>query len=57
MNPKKRTQKAWDDKITEFQFKKLLDNTTRPEDKPRLLAAREPQSGAWLNAAPITAIG
>ena len=57
MNPKKRTQKAWDDKITEFQFKKLLDNTTRPEDKPRLLAAREPQSEAWLNAAPITAIG
>ena len=28
-----------------------------PEDKARLLAAKEPQSGTWLNAAPITATG
>ena len=51
------TQKAWDDKVTDIQFKKLLDNATLPEDKARLLAAREPQSRAWLNAAPITTIG
>ena len=35
----------------------MLDNASLHEDKARLLAAREPQSGAWLNAAPITAIG
>ena len=35
----------------------MLDISTLPEDKARLLAAREPQSGAWLNAAPLTAIG
>ena len=35
----------------------MLDNVTLPEDKTILLAAREPQSGAGLNAAPITAIG
>ena len=35
----------------------MLNNSTHPEDKARLLAAREPQSGAWLNVAPITAIG
>ena len=51
------TQKAWDDKVTDIQFKKMLDNATLPEGKTRLLAAREPQSGAWLNAVPITAIG
>ena len=32
--------------VTEIQFKKLLDNATLPEDKIRLLAAREPLSGA-----------
>ena len=51
------TQKAWDEKVTEIQFKKLLANATLPEDTARLLAAREPQSGAWLNVAPIAAIG
>ena len=40
------TQKAWDDKATEIQLKKLLDNAILPEDKARLLVAREPQSGA-----------
>ena len=50
------TQKTWDDKVTEIQFKKLLDNATLPEDKARRLAAREPQSGALLNAVPITVI-
>ena len=50
-------QKAWDDKVTEIQFKKLLDNATLPEDKARRLAAKEPQSGALLNAVPITVIG
>ena len=51
------TQKALDDKITDIQLKKLLNNATLPEGKARLLAAKEPQSGAWLNAAPMTAIG
>ena len=54
MNPKNSRKKLG---MTIIQFKKLLDNATLPEDKARLLAAREPQSGAWLNAAPITAIG
>ena len=34
------TQKAWDDKVTDIQFKKLLDNATLPGDKARLLAIR-----------------
>ena len=50
------TQKAWDDKVTEIQFKKSLDNAILPEDKARLLAAKKPQSGAWLNTVPKTAI-
>ena len=49
-------QKAWDDKATDIQFKKLHGNATSPEDKARRLTAREPRSGAWLNAAPITVI-
>ena len=40
-----------------MQFKKLLENAILREDKTRLLAAKELQSGAWLNAASITAIG
>ena len=39
---KKITQKAWDDKVTEIEFKKLLDNATLLEDKVRLLAPRAP---------------
>ena len=45
MNPKKIKQKAWDGKVTEIKFKKLLDNATLPECRARLLAAKEPQSG------------
>jgi hypothetical protein len=43
---KKNKQKNWDDKITDFQFMQLLQNATQPEDKARLLAAKEPQTGA-----------
>ena len=48
------TQKAWDDKVTEIQFKKLLDNATLPEGEARLLAVKESRAG--LNAMPILAI-
>ena len=35
----------------------MLDNASLLEEKARLLAAKELQSGVWLHATPVTAIG
>ena len=42
--------------IVEAQFSSLLSGAS-PKNKARLLAAGRKESGAWLNAPPITALG
>ena len=49
-------QKAWDRPIIESTFSSLMANCN-PTSKARLLAAQRKESGAWLSAPPVTALG
>ena len=43
--------------IDEVALNKLIENQTSEREKARLLSLSLPQSGAWLSAAPIPALG
>ena len=49
-------QRAWDDTSSESRFGELLGAVNQVH-RARLLAAKQPHSGAWLNAAPLPALG
>jgi len=50
-------QKAWDGPVVANQKNLILSRAPSHVDKARLLAATFPQSGDWLHAPPITAVG
>lgn len=49
-------QKSWDRIKQQAQFDNLLEHANQL-DRARLLAAKRPESGAWLNAFPIPSLG
>lgn len=50
-------QAIWEAPLIEHRQKTLLDNTSTPQDKARLLALDRPYVGAWLNAIPAPQLG
>jgi hypothetical protein len=51
------TQKAWDRPVAGAFASNLLSNATDSIGKARLLASQQKESGAWLSAPPISALG
>ena len=50
-------QRAWDSIRTQSTSQRLLDNAADEEERARLLAVTTRESGAWLRALPVTALG
>jgi len=50
-------QKEWDIRFTDKAWTGLLESTSYPRDRARLLASRAPHSGDWMLAPPVTALG
>ena len=50
-------QKAWDQPRVQHRFDSLISNASDPHTKARLLASSAKESGAWLNALPVTSLG
>ena len=50
-------QKAWDTPLAQAAYDSLLDGAADPQSCARLLAFCTKESGAWLNALPISALG
>ena len=50
-------QKAWDAPSVQETYQAILASSTEPRSRARLLAAATKESGAWLNALPIPAVG
>ena len=50
-------QRAWDSLLVTTSYETLLESTISSIEKARLLAVVHPDSGAWLNALPISALG
>ena len=50
-------QRAWDSIRTMSTSQRLLDNAADEEERARLLAVMTRESGAWLRALPVTALG
>ena len=48
---------AWHSVLVETDYESLLENATTTLEKARLLAVAHHDSGAWLNAFPISALG
>ena len=55
--PASSAQRAWDDPCCEVMADRLLDTATDHVVRARLLAARSPCSGDWLNALPLSSAG
>ena len=51
------SQKEWDLLYTDKASTGLLESTSCPRDRARLLASRAPHSGDWMLAPPVTALG
>ena len=51
------SQKAWDKASIDFLFESILASCKDDESKARLLAASSVESGAWLNAPPVSSLG
>ena len=49
-------QRAWDDISCEVRFQELVEPSNQLH-RARLLAAKEPHSGAWLKAVPLAKLG
>jgi hypothetical protein len=56
-NIQERSQKIWDNAVTDAVFQSLLNSQTTPVERARLLAAAAVNSGDWLHALPISACG
>ena len=50
-------QHAWDSVLVETDYESLLENAATSLEKARLLAVAHHDSGAWLNAFPISSLG
>ena len=50
-------QRAWDSIHTKSTSQRLLDNAADEEERAHLLAVTTRESGAWLRALPVTALG
>ena len=50
-------QRVWDSVKVKASYRSLLEGASTEQDKARLLALACPESGAWLMAAPISALG
>ena len=50
-------QRTWDEPHVVATYNKLLDHPQDSQTKARLLAVSCPESGAWLNALPVAALG
>ena len=57
VSPRNIHQRSWGQPCVQATFDGLLDATNDPKDRARLLAASTKESGAWLNAPPITSLG
>ena len=51
------TQKAWDGPVVSALASNLLSSAADPITRARLLASQQKESGAWLSAPPISAVG
>ena len=50
-------QRAWDSLLVTTSYETLLESAISSIEKARLMAVVHPDSGAWLNALPISALG
>ena len=50
-------QKSWDCVRTSLMAQRLLDEAENDEERSRLLAVSTRESGAWLRALPVSALG
>ena len=50
-------QKSWDTPVVNAAFNRLLESAPDERSQARLRAAQRKESGAWLNALPLSAIG
>jgi hypothetical protein len=50
-------QRSWDDPCCKAQADVLLDSAVDHVNRARLLAARSPGSGVWLEALPLSSVG
>jgi hypothetical protein len=55
--PTSNLQRDWEAPILDNRSMLLLENSNTPQDKARLLAASQKESGAWLNALPCPSLG
>ena len=55
--PSPNRQKSWDKPRVEVLFDSLLRRCSDHESRARLLAAGSRESGAWLNAPPVSSLG
>ena len=57
VGPVSHRQKAWDTPKVSATAESLLVNAPEPSSRTRLLASSVKESGAWLNALPISSLG
>lgn len=50
-------QKNWDRPLLDLVARDLLESASTTEIKARLMAVSSPESGAWLNALPVSSLG
>ena len=55
--PNDKKQRAWDESQIAVSFQSLLDVSDSSKMRARLLAASVKESGAWIRAMPISAVG
>ena len=50
-------EKSWDLPLAGIALTQLINNTSDPTTRSRLLAVSYPDAGVWLNAVPIPSLG
>lgn len=55
--PESDRQRSWDDPVAQATYNSLLEKASSPQDKARLQAASQKESGAWLHALPVSSLG